>query len=113
MSPMPARRVREYALGLRGAREVQTWGHPTFRVGGHIFASLSADDSSMTLHTSPEEQAVLLADDSDTFHPAPRVGQQGWTVARLAGVHAARARALLDAAWRRTAPASLHEVKPD
>jgi hypothetical protein len=29
--------LRRIALEQPGAEEVETWGHPTFRVGGHIF----------------------------------------------------------------------------
>ena len=33
-----ATQLRELALGLPGAEERETWGHPTFRVRDKIFA---------------------------------------------------------------------------
>ena len=32
--------LRQIALEQPDAEEVETWGHPTFRVGGHIFVGL-------------------------------------------------------------------------
>ena len=58
-----AAELRELALGLPGAQERETWGHPTFRVRDKIFASMyeGDDDVVATVKASPEEQTVLVS----------------------------------------------------
>jgi hypothetical protein len=97
--------LRELALGLPGAEERETWGHPTFRVRDKIFASTyDGDDGAIaTVKASPEEQAVLLAADPATFGKASHVGRYGWTTVRLERVDPEEMRELVVEAWRRTA----------
>ena len=38
---MTGSQLRELALGLPGAQERETWGHPTFRVRDKIFVSMA------------------------------------------------------------------------
>ena len=80
-----AAELRELALGLPGAQERETWGHPTFRVRDKIFASMhEGDDGAIaTVKASPEEQTVLVIADPVTFGPASHVGRYGWTTIRL------------------------------
>jgi hypothetical protein len=103
---MTASALREVALGLPGAAERETWGHPTFRVGDKIFASVYEGDEGAvaTVKATPEEQAVLLASDPATFGVASHVGRYGWTTVRLARVDPDEMRELVVDAWRRTAP---------
>ena len=104
---MTASALRELALGLPGAEERETWGHPTFRVRDKIFASTYEGDDGVvvaTVKASPEEQAVLLAADAATFGVASHVGRYGWTTVRLDRVDLDEMRELVVDAWRRTAP---------
>ena len=97
--------LRELALSLPGAEERETWGHPTFRVRGKIFASMfdGEDGAVATVKASPEEQAVLLAADPATFSSASHVGRYGWTRVRLERVDPEEMRELVVEAWRQTA----------
>jgi hypothetical protein len=99
-----ATQLRELALGLPGAEERETWGHPTFRVRDKIFSSMSDDGAIATVKASPEDQAVLVGDDPETFGIASHVGRYGWTTIRLDRVDPAELRELVTEAWRRTAP---------
>jgi len=101
-----AAELRELALGLPGAQERETWGHPTFRVRDKIFASMyEGDDGAIaTVKASPEEQTVLVGADPATFGPASHVGRYGWTTIRLDRVDPDELRELVVEAWRRTAP---------
>ena len=103
MSPVSPDALRAYALGKPSVQEVQTWEHPTFRVGGHIFVGLSDDGETATLHTSRAEQDELVSRDPGVFARAPRTGQHGWTTVRLAGVATAELHELVDSAYERTA----------
>jgi hypothetical protein len=99
-----ATQLRELAMGLPGAEERETWGHPTFRVRDKIFSSMSDDAAIATVKASPEDQAVLVGDDPETFGVASHVGRYGWTTIRLDRIDADELRELVTEAWRRTAP---------
>jgi hypothetical protein len=101
-----ATQLRELALGLPGAEERETWGHPTFRVRDKIFASMyEGDDGAIaTVKASPEDQDALVGGDPATFGVASHVGRYGWTTIRLARVDPDELRELVVEAWRRTAP---------
>jgi len=101
---MTGPQLRELALGLPGAEERETWGHPTFRVRDKIFASMG-DDGVATVKASPEDQAELVAADPATFGVASHVGRFGWVTVRLERVDPDEMRELVVEAWRRTAPA--------
>jgi hypothetical protein len=98
-----ATQLRELAMGLPGAEERETWGHPTFRVRDKIFSSMSDDAAIATVKASPEDQAVLVGDDPETFGIASHVGRYGWTTIRLDRVDPDELRELVVEAWRRTA----------
>ena len=101
-----AAELRELALGLPGAQERETWGHPTFRVRDKIFASMyEGDDGAVaTVKASPEDQEALVGGDPRTFGLASHVGRYGWTTIRLDRVDPDELRELVVEAWRRTAP---------
>ena len=101
-----AAELRELALGLPGAQERETWGHPTFRVRDKIFASMyEGDDGAIaTAKASPEDQEALVGGNPATFGPASHVGRYGWTTIRLDRVDPDELRELVVEAWRRTAP---------
>lgn len=80
MAVDPLQAVREIALHLPEAAEVETWGHPTFRVRNKIFVSFGeADDGTRTisLKPAPGERGHLLATGAPFFVP-PYVGSKGW-----------------------------------
>lgn len=73
-------RTRTLCLALPEAFELETWGHPTFRVGrgrGKIFCTAAPDGSSITLKAGPVEREALLAQ-GDPFYVPPYVGDKGW-----------------------------------
>jgi len=82
-------------LGFPEAAEQETWGHPTFRVRGKIFAAASLieaedDDQAemkdrggsralvrMSMKAPAGEQELLLAEGDPFFFPS-YVGPRGW-----------------------------------
>jgi predicted DNA-binding protein (MmcQ/YjbR family) len=76
--------VRTLCLALPDAFELETWDHPTFRVGagrGKMFCTASADGSSLTLKADPAELQSLHAQGDPFFVPA-YVGGKGWVGVR-------------------------------
>jgi hypothetical protein len=95
---------RRAALAFPEAAEQETWGHPTFRVRGKMFATLSSEGDDATVKASREAQAALVGSEPGTFSVPAYVGQHGWVGIRLDRVDPDEAVELLDEAWRATAP---------
>jgi len=72
-------------LGLTGATEGAHMGHPDFRVGGRIFATLSADETTAMVKLPVDHQARFIETQA-SFRPASGAwGLQGATLVDLAG----------------------------
>lgn len=108
---MPAtyEQARDWVLALPGGEEVmvESWGHPTLRVNGKMFAGGSTGAGTMSVKCGKIEQAELLASAPETFAYAAYVGRFGWVEVTLAKVDADELRELLIEAWRATAPKKL------
>src|SRR5215470_5740757 len=74
----PLAKVRAICLAFPETREVEAWGHPTFRAGKKMFAAFGQDDEGLTigLKMSFERQDELLQD--GRFYPTPYAARQGW-----------------------------------
>ncbi|MCJ2033629.1 MmcQ/YjbR family DNA-binding protein [Methylobacterium sp. J-068] len=93
--------VRRLATALPETVEGAHSGHPDFRVGGRIFATLWVDEERVVLRLGPAEQAAWIEAEPDLFEPLDGAwGRRGWTSLALwdAG-ETILAQALL-AAWR-------------
>lgn len=77
--------LRKLCLALPEAREVEAWGHPTFRAGKRMFAVLhgKAGEPALALKVGFDRQEELLSD--ERFFPTPYSAHQGWVSLRLAG----------------------------
>lgn len=95
---------RRIALALDGAIEHAHHGHPDFRVGGKIFATLGyPSDAHGALGLTPEQQRFFLRDHPDAFTPAAgKWGEQGSTVVRLKAVDEETLGEVLTLAWQNT-----------
>jgi hypothetical protein len=98
--------VREWVLGLPGGAEVmvESWGHPTLRVGSKMIAGGAPDSPTMTVKASVEDQAELIAGAPETYAVADYVGRYGWVRVTLATADPEELHRVLVDAWRRTAP---------
>jgi hypothetical protein len=99
--------LRRIALALPEAEERETFGQATFRVRDRIFAMLAPDGRTAVVKATPEEQALLLSSDPQTFAYAAYVGRFGWVSVQMATVEPDLLRGLLTEAWRRSAPKRL------
>jgi hypothetical protein len=102
-------RFRLIALGLPGVVEASHQGHPDFRVGKRIFATLGYPDRSWGMvKLTPEQQSVLVEAEPEIFRPVPGGwGKRGSTNVRLTAADAATLRSALTLAWSNIAPKSL------
>ena len=111
---MTAEEFRKLALSLPEATERSHMGHPDFRVGGKIFATLGHPDGAHAMvKLLHEQQDVLVRARPEVFAPVPGGwGAHGATHLRL---HAADEATVYDAlvmAWRNTAPKTLLKLHP-
>src|ERR1700737_2647089 len=76
-------KVRSICLALPESREVEAWGHPTFRAGKKLFAAFGEDEGGLTvgMKMAFERQDKLLKD--DRFFPTPYAARQGWVSLRI------------------------------
>jgi hypothetical protein len=100
---------RTLALSLPDATEGAHMGHPDFRVGGKIFATLAYQDKGWGMvKLKPDQQAVLVQAEPTVFMPVEGGwGRQGATNVCLKPATSASVRDALEMAWRNVAPKTL------
>lgn len=99
---------RKMALSFPETIESEHMGHPDFRVGGKIFATLQPDKDLGMAKLKPEQQAWFLENAAETFTPASGSwGERGATMIRLESADETLVLRALNAAWRNTAPKKL------
>jgi hypothetical protein len=106
---MTADDFRRLALGLPEALESAHMGHPDFRVGGKVFASLGPKEDWGMVKLTPDEQRTFMRAGAESFHPASGAwGRRGCTIVRLGEAEESIVRQALTAAWRNAAPKKIH-----
>ncbi len=107
---------RRIALSMPDVVETSHVGHPDFRVGGKIFATLGYPDARWAMvKLKPEQQATLVAAKPDVFTPvAGGWGRQGSTNVLLSAADRSAIKEALATAWENVAakpPAKRREAK--
>ncbi|WP_405386784.1 MmcQ/YjbR family DNA-binding protein [Streptomyces sp. NBC_01102] len=115
MTCLTADDVRAIALSLPDTTEKLAWGQPTFRVGGKIFASLAADDTTMGVKCPVDERAELIASEPEKFFVrAGHDDNYAWLRVRIAALEdAAELTAVLTDSWRQAAPRGIAVAHPE
>jgi hypothetical protein len=109
---------RRLVLALPEALEQEHMGHPDFRVGTRIFATLgSPDGDHAMIRLPPEDQRFLLRSAGPAFRPAAGAwGRQGCTLVRLAdaptGIVRGAVRIAYDAAVAASARPGSRSARP-
>lgn len=108
-------RLRAICLALPEAREVETWGDPTYRVRNKIFAMEKGAGTEVWLKGEPGDQQALVGSNPECFFVPPYVGSKGWIGARLAAVNDWQELAeLIEISYRLLAPKRLSAlIEPD
>jgi hypothetical protein len=91
--------VRRLVAELPGAEERSHHGHPDFRVGGKIFASLFPEKGTSGLRLSREEAVAVAAAHPEAFRLVSDRGPVGWVSANLTQVSEKQYGELLEEAW--------------
>jgi hypothetical protein len=93
---------RRIALALKEALEQAHQGHPDFRVGGRIFATLGYPDGNWGMvNLTPDQQRTLVRDHPGVFVPAAGAwGENGSTTVRLDATDEEALGEALTLAWR-------------
>jgi predicted DNA-binding protein (MmcQ/YjbR family) len=104
-------RLRKICLVLPEAEEIETWGHPTFRVRNKIFVGCGASEdgrAQMSCKAPPGEQQALVAADPERFFVPAYVGSRGWVGVWLDGATDwTEIAELVEESYRLTAPKRL------
>jgi hypothetical protein len=110
---MTAAEFREIALSFPEAVEAAHMGHPDFRVGGKIFATLGyANEGRGVLLLSSEEQQEIIGQYPKMFEPVPSGwGRRGSTQVLLAHVTQPVLETAMRKAWQRKAPKRLSKPR--
>ncbi len=111
---MTAESFRQIALSMGDATEGSHFGSVDFRVGGHIFATLSlAREGYGVLLLTPEQQAGMVQDAPDVFSPVPGGwGRNGSTRVLLEAVAPDILEAALQTAWQNRVAKNTKPKKP-
>jgi len=99
---MTADQFRALVLSFAEAEERFHHGHPDFRVGGKIFATLGYPDQTRGMvQLTPEQQAEFMQDHPQLFSPAAgKWGLNGSTVVHLPKATKAVLKVAVEAAWK-------------
>jgi len=80
-----ANRVRRICLALDDAEEIESFGHPAFRVAGKNFCVVDEykGETAIAVKVGLPVQGVFLKD--PRFYKTPYTGQHGWVSLRTKG----------------------------
>src|SRR6516162_525673 len=100
---MTGEEFRRLALSLPKTFEAVHMGHPDFRVGGKIFATVGPGEVGGMVKLTPEQQGLFVRSEPDVFQPFNGAwGRRGCTKVCLEAATEPAARQALVAAWRNT-----------
>ncbi|MBV8188543.1 MAG: MmcQ/YjbR family DNA-binding protein [Alphaproteobacteria bacterium] len=99
---------RKIALSLAGATESAHWGHPDFRAGGRVFATLGYPGVAWAMvKLMPEQQQMVVDAEPQMFVPVKGTwGLRGATNVKLAAADQRTVRSALTMAWRNVTEAT-------
>jgi len=106
---MTAEEFRKMVLTLPEASEAAHMGHPDFRVGGKIFATLGPPGQGWAMvKLTPEQQESFVSAEPAVFTPFNGAwGRDGATKVHLRAAKKTTLRTALVFAWRNRAPKRL------
>lgn len=99
---MTADQFRKLVLSFSDTEERAHHGHPDFRVGGKIFATLGYPDQTRGMvQLTPEQQAEFMHDHPQVFSPAAgKWGLNGSTIVNLPEATKTALRTAVEGAWK-------------
>ena len=102
---------RKLATALPEAVEQEHHGHPDFRIGKKVFATIGPDGDWAMVKLHPVEQDEFVKLHPESFEPVPGAwGRQGCTRVILAEASRKPVEQALRLAWRKIAPKKLRDA---
>jgi hypothetical protein len=108
-----AEQFRALACALPQSEERDHLGSPSFRVGGKIFAQLTADGSAGLVKLSLAEQSERVAGQPARYWVPAHWDKYGWTYVRLSGATRNEIAFLLERSWSLIAPRKLAAARQE
>jgi hypothetical protein len=106
-----ADQVRAVALALPRTEERIVRDRLTYRVGRLVYATISADETTMGFGFPKEERVALVESEPDKFlMPKPSDMRYHWVRARLDALDEEEMRELVVDAWRMCAPKTVRKL---
>jgi hypothetical protein len=96
--------VRQLALALPRVEEATSYGTHSFKVGGKLLARFHQDGESLAVKVEYAAREVLMGVNPETFYITDHYRCWPWMLVRISRVDPDELRALLEDAWRRSAP---------
>lgn len=101
-------RVVRLAGGLPGVEVGSSYGTPALKVKKKLLARMKEDGETLAVPTeSVDEKEFLIATEPEVYFQTGHYRNSRYVLVRLAIVTDTRLREMLEAAWRREAPAKL------
>lgn len=109
--PATSADVREIALALPRAFEVEAREATKYKVGRLVFAAISPDGATIGFGFPKDERDDLIASDSEKFLlPRPSDLRYNWVAARLPALEVDELRELILDAWCMCVPKKVREA---
>ncbi|MBD3918408.1 MmcQ/YjbR family DNA-binding protein [Paenibacillus sp. PR3] len=96
--------IRELALSMPGAEEVEHWGKPSFRMNNKIFAVIQDDKKTLTVKTTKEERAFYIQNDPDSYSIPDTFSNLNYMHIKLESAKDAEVKDCIRDAWGCVAP---------
>ena len=99
--------VRKIALSFPFSQESISYGTPSFKVQGKMFARILEDNKTISVNISHDDRHIWLQKKPDTFSVNPHFEQYTYMIVSLEKVKEEDLKLLLKNAWKRRAPKGL------
>jgi hypothetical protein len=99
--------VKEIATAFPGSEEGTSYGTPAFRVRKSLFVRLHDSGESLVIRIDPDERAMRMKVDPETYYITEHYRNYPYMLVRLATVSREDLFDLLEESWRRSAPKRL------
>ena len=101
---MTGKQLRALALSLPGTQELPHMERTSFRTGGRIYATMTADETEAMVYVEPRARLYALAEEQpESFMTLGGWSRLGALGVKLSGVDSEQLKELLIASWRKRA----------
>jgi hypothetical protein len=102
--------VVAFARTLPEVEVTTSWGTPSLKVKGRLFARLRAeDDGGLALRCAPEDKEALVLGDDPAYYTTPHYDGYAYVLVDLDRADATQVREMVDEAWHAAAPVRVRQ----